>query len=534
MSAEDGKLNQHLVPQAHLLRFTDAGGKLNVHKFMDDGTVRVYRTGTKNVSAEINYYDDNPYDDKSIETFLMNQEKRGQPSVDKVLESRADIHVNRSVVKYVLMLLGRTLPFAITNYDCSPPEFHLTDDDERHFRQTSIFDAMSNPLMQDAEDMLCCHIRKEGDLPFVTSDVPVAMMSLDLEKDLRIGKEIGQLPPLPPDPNDPAACERVSRQLDMLRDAFRDTILVCPLSPNVCTVVYHRSVTDIMDKLRKVMSPNTVFVINSMIIHGAVENVYSNIPLNDYVEMMKFGNRGGPGADVQRNGDHSPVTRDVQVPAILNSMLLEIRFDRMNPEIADRLGRILHGFRRMDDTELTEPNGQPVTVHRFDSDDGSEHVMASVRHLAIVADNSDRIRFSQLAKTVSEEFISEFGIEKLVRIGFRMGFVMKPSALLNRGPLAMFTPVYAELFRAPSSTSHLGRVIREFHTQARIMNRAIVSTPTLPDGEVGAEVDVDSFIEGIVPTDNWWKVVEELSDSNVETLRGAIPKELHKRLGIKG
>ena len=66
------------------------------------------------------------------------------------------------------------------------------------------------------------------------------------------------------------------------------------------------------------------------------------------------------------------------------------------------------------------------------------------------------------------------------------------------------------------------------------MNRAIVSTPTLPDGEVGAEVDVDSFIEGIVPTDNWWKVVEELSDSNVETLRGAIPKELHKILGIKG
>lgn len=115
MSAEDGKLNQHLVPQAHLLRFTDAGGKLNVHKFMDDETVKVYRTGTKNVSAEINYYDDNPYDDKSIETFLMNQEKRGQPSVDKVLESRADIHVNRSVVRYVLMLFGRTMPFAIVN-----------------------------------------------------------------------------------------------------------------------------------------------------------------------------------------------------------------------------------------------------------------------------------------------------------------------------------------------------------------------------------------------------------------------------------
>lgn len=151
MSEEDGKLNQHLVPQGHLLRFTDNQKKLYVHMFTDNQVVRVYRTGTRNVSAEVNYYDNNPYDDGSIENFLRSQEKRGQQSVDKVMESRSGIDVNRRVVRYVLMLLGRTIPFAISSYDgYTQHEFHLTDDDERYLRQTSIFETMDNPLMQDA------------------------------------------------------------------------------------------------------------------------------------------------------------------------------------------------------------------------------------------------------------------------------------------------------------------------------------------------------------------------------------------------
>lgn len=344
---------------------------------------------------------------------------------------------------------------------------------------------------------------------------------------------MGPLAVSPPDPNDTAACERAHAQIRLLREAFRDTILICPLSPDVCTVVYHRSVTDINGKLRKILSPNPVFVINSMMIRGAVKNVYSNIPLKDYIESIRYGKGNGHGHDVNTVSDQGHATADVCVPAFQGSMLLEIRFDRMEHEIADELGGILQRFHRMEDIQMTEPNGMSVTVHRFDSEDGSVHVMASVRHVAVTTDFYDQMRFKKLTKAVIEEFIRVFGVDELVRIGFRACFVMKPSALLNRGPLDMFTPTYADVFRAPSSTSHLGRVIREFHVQAQIMNRVVLSTSTLPDTEIGATVDVDSFIEKTVPTDAWWQSAEMLFDSNINTLRGAIPRELHRKLGIR-
>ena len=44
MSKEDGALNQHIVPQAHLDRFTDSGSMLHVHRFVDDEKVKVYPT----------------------------------------------------------------------------------------------------------------------------------------------------------------------------------------------------------------------------------------------------------------------------------------------------------------------------------------------------------------------------------------------------------------------------------------------------------------------------------------------------------
>ena len=535
MSEEDGRLNQHLVPQAHLLRFTDAEGKLNVHRFTDDGRVKAYRTGTKNVSAEINYYDDgNPYDEKSIETFLRNQEKRGQPSVDKVLESRSDIHENRRVVKYVLMLLGRTLPFATKRYVGDDPlPYHLTDDDERHFRQTSIFDAMDNPLLQDPEDMLCCHIRKDGGMPFVTADVPLAIMSLDLEKDQRITKDIGTLPPMPPNPNDPLACEKAERQIGLLREAFRNSIVICPLSPDVCAIVYHRTVTDIIDRLKRIMSPDPILTINSMMILGAVENVYSNIPLKEYIEGIRSGTNKGPVGPTDQGCNHTSDATATPIPALQSGILLEIRFNRLGSGMNESLGEVLKGFHLTDEIPMTEPNGQPVTVYRFESNDGIEHVFASVRHLTVAADTfTGWEEFSREAKLIAEEFMRKFGIGSLERIGLRAHFLMKPSVLLNRGPLAMFTPMYAELFRAPSSISHIGRVIREFETKASIMNRVVASTPTLMDGEVGADVDVDSFIEMTVTADGWWHSVEMLWESNRETLKGAIPKELHKKLGL--
>ena len=96
MSKEDGKLNQHIVPQAHLDRFTDSKTMLHVHRFIDDERVKVYPTHPKHVSAEDNYYDDDdPYAERSIETFLKHQESIGQPSVDRILESRSNIQENR-------------------------------------------------------------------------------------------------------------------------------------------------------------------------------------------------------------------------------------------------------------------------------------------------------------------------------------------------------------------------------------------------------------------------------------------------------
>lgn len=288
MSKESGKLNQHIVPQAHIRRFAGPDGKIFVHRIEKDGSIKVYQTDPKNVSAEYNYYDDaDPYDERSIESFLRGQEKRGQSAVDKLLESKAGFEENRRIIRYVSMLLGRTIPLAYENMsgDRSAP-FSLTDNDPQYIRQSAIFESLQKPLLLDIDDMHCITIRKEDGPPFLTGDVPVTMMSLDLEKDRKLWEEIGSIPPLPPRPDDMEGNAKALRMIEKLKEIMGNTVLLCPLSPDVCTIMYHRPVTDIESKLKRILAGDPVTAINRMMIRS-MRCVYANRPSGDYILSLR-------------------------------------------------------------------------------------------------------------------------------------------------------------------------------------------------------------------------------------------------------
>lgn len=536
MSKEDGKLNQHIVPQAHLDRFTDSKTMLHVHRFIDDERVKVYPTHPKHVSAEDNYYDDDdPYAERSIETFLKHQESIGQPSVDRILESRSNIQENRRVIKYVAMLLGRCIPFAVSKMPgVNPPPFNLVDEDQRYIRQESIFESMERPLLNDIQDMHCVHIRKEGGESFLTGDVPVAFMSLDPDWDRELMKDIEPLPPIPPSPEDYEANRKALNTIERLKEIFKNTVILCPISPNVCTILYHRSVEDVENRLRRILYPNPILAINTMIVASSVECVYANAPMKEYVETIRHRLKTGAPAVPVPDGNMTDPGESVIVPALSRAILLEVRFDRIESDIASRIGDIMKTFPVHDGRQMVEPDGSPVIVHEFHSEDGVKHVFVSARHITIATDGFSRWEgFKAEAVAVLGQFIREFGITNAIRVGLRTGYRLKPSALLNSGPLNMLSPPYAELFRVPPSTTHLGRVVREFSMEAWALVRVIVETPTLPDTEVGTVVDVDAYTEHPVSTDRLFSTVDELWGINRRAIEGATNEKLHKRLGIK-
>lgn len=537
MSKESGKLNQHIVPQAHIRRFSGPDGKIFVHRIEKDGNIKVYRTDPKNVSAEYNYYDDaDPYDERSIESFLRGQEKRGQSAVDKLIESKAGFEENRRIVKYVSMLLGRTIPLAYENMggDRSVP-FSLTDNDPQYIRQSAIFESLQKPLLLDIDDMHCTTIRKEGGHPFLTGDVPVTMMSLDLEKDRKLLEEIGPIPPLPPGPDDTEGNAKALRMIEKLKEIMGNTVVLCPLSPDVCTIMYHRSVTDIESKLKRILIGDPVTAINRMMI-GSMRCVYANRPSGDYILSLRCAdNPVPPNPGVPPTVGNT--SEAVEVPPVLHSTLMEIRFDRLETD-DDRMEALVRetsgavgNYRRV---QVRAPDGSPATMHCIDSEDGLIHVTASIRHLAVFGNFRDWKHFDSVAISVMKEFFKRTGIATLSRVGFRTSFVMKPSKVLNGGPLKHLTPGYAEIFRTPPSTTNMGRVVRELSHDAWIRIRVIVDTPRLPDSEIGLRVDVDTYTESPISADRLEPVYEELKRVSFMTLRGATNPGIHKRMGIKG
>ena len=80
---------QHIVPKAHLERFTGSDGMLQVHRFKDGIIGRPYQKSPSKVSGEFNYYDDNPWLEHSMEKGLKIIEDKGQRAIDRILDHTA-------------------------------------------------------------------------------------------------------------------------------------------------------------------------------------------------------------------------------------------------------------------------------------------------------------------------------------------------------------------------------------------------------------------------------------------------------------
>lgn len=267
MSKEDKKMAQHIVPCAHLERFTNNEGLLWVCR-EDDGRLKSYRLKPRTVCKQENYYDENPYDTQSNERSFKEIEDLGQISIDRVLSENQNGEIPDDIGAYAIHLIARTEAIRESITRSFSKAGNDLDDEEKRMLHAEIIKNFKENYLGENPRCLHCFIRTVLEPYYLlTSDIPVTVIGSCNPDSMKILKEY----------ESPRTIEGMNEKPpDSWIKSMKDLVLAMPLTPNICLFIvngdnewYEARVSDPLD-------PRTIVVINTMMVMHRKNEVYSD------------------------------------------------------------------------------------------------------------------------------------------------------------------------------------------------------------------------------------------------------------------
>jgi len=167
VSKHDGMRNEHIVSIAHIKRFLNDDGQINVYRFSGNSYSKYE---LDELCSALNYYDSgDPYSKKSAESFITDLENELQPYVDKVINGTNSPTDDVKIFKYVKHLLERSRDTRLSAKDM-PDELKLSNEKDTHFRHI-VTGSWLNEIISD--DYCCSIVDAKNGEEFITSDQPV-------------------------------------------------------------------------------------------------------------------------------------------------------------------------------------------------------------------------------------------------------------------------------------------------------------------------------------------------------------------------
>lgn len=549
-------MNQHIVPKAHLQRFTDSDGMLHVHRFENGIIGESYLKSPSKVCRRSNYYDHFPWDENSTERNLKKMEDVGQRAIDALLNQTAGIEERMDIIRYIGMLIGRSKEMSqaleestwLSEVGIEP--FMI---DHIELRKVSIENSSHSILLNDYSEYRCLEMWNMGGPPFITSDVPYAIITFDNDNVSKRLREIGsKYIDLVLNPNNSDITMPDQWMKSRLAEIAREYIIFCPLTPLLCFLVYHETMEDIDKKVAEKLGENPPWTVNRLIMKASIDEVYTNAPMEYYIgalaasiphdgevmfrdleEMRDFaidnriGSTEGEGKMKSSKEQKHPMNQ-------IDRMIASLRFPPIpNPEydfIAFyRSLRENYPIYRTTLIPSGSPDIPPTQQHEFITEDGSWFVSVSNRHLSLVTNKCDGVEeFLSRFGSVRTAFDNVLGTQHYAFIGFRTMYAMRPSTIEGIGDhQSTLSKPYSDLFRSSIGKQKNATYNTFFDLPGILKGKVAISPITFKDKEHGMHLDIDVFTEDKVDSEAVSDIMKELISNSREIFLDVTDEKVH-------
>ncbi len=169
--------------------------------------------------------------------------------------------------------------------------------------------------------------------------------------------------------------------------------------------------------------------------------------------------------------------------------------------------------------------------HTFQTEDGAWSVEISVSALSLTTTrysdwNEFRDRFQQALIAATDLF----EIEKCTRLGLRYINAVRPSSIgLSDAKYAYRHPYSDMMDTGIGSTQSLNAVL-DYTLPDGAKGRSVVGTIQFMDGECGAMIDDDTYIEGFVGIEEVLDTLDRLNAYSLETFKKIASEELVEKV----
>ena len=285
MSVKDKKRYQHIVPKAHLDRFSDKkNGKVFVNKVVE-GSVKCYLKNPRNICGGDNFYDEDPYADDSIESYLKVIEDVSQNTIDKIIDGKNVTSGDQiNIIRYVSNLIGRSK--AICEVEIiTPSYFDITEEQSRRGTLAfGIFSSQDAIFFRPFSEFRCIFLMDLNET-FVTADIPFAAIPLNLGLSRAILEKYKDI--IMSAPKSDSDCQVKNRAGEnMFAELLRNMILACPITPGMCAIIFHESAINPGNKLLEISNGDPISFINSKMMSVAIDEIYSNMCRKEEIQQF--------------------------------------------------------------------------------------------------------------------------------------------------------------------------------------------------------------------------------------------------------
>ena len=270
MSRENRVMSQHIIQRALLERFANSDGKNIIHRFDGNRFVKSYPSYPRNVACADNYYDVDPYSETSLEAMFRPRERKGQRSMDHVLDGECDERQLESIVDYVGMMLGRdpsllgSLKRTYTRLTGRP----FDEDIELKLKHLQYKMSEDGMLLQTFDELTAFTRTLAGTgLFLLTGDHPYIVIDFN-----RPGTVDGLWEKLKKtDPDD-----LMDSLIEEVHQVMRNIVVAVPISPTTCVFVRNRGRPDVENIISEETFVSVLHLINTKIVVMADSEVYGD------------------------------------------------------------------------------------------------------------------------------------------------------------------------------------------------------------------------------------------------------------------
>ncbi len=269
MSEETKTMRQHFVPREHLRRF-EKDGKIIVYLYDENKKMRHFTSSAAKECNFVNYYDDDPYLEGSIEKMLKHMEDECQHEID-IAENNITEADRQILVKYVSMLMNRSILLGMIT-DKEAKSSRALGVNGKAIQGYSIQKSNESSMFDNLDQMNCIWLTSYG-REFITANVPVTSLNLH---------EFKELPPHIKYIIENAMNPEIYLNVDLsecrkaLAEQQRYVVHICPISSSKCLLAYRKDYSNFFKDFAMKMGPDPVLSVNRLIVYSSFGRVYSS------------------------------------------------------------------------------------------------------------------------------------------------------------------------------------------------------------------------------------------------------------------